>query len=273
MRTLTISDPRGILRGVVYPDYGGMLGELAYRDRPVFHLDPEMLRLSPLLAGGCPALFPFPGLTAGDRYELKGKAYSMPFHGLVKDSTFAVAGASNDAVALYSLGNAATRESNFPFDYRLSLEYGIAGDSELTMAVEVENASSAPMPHYFGWHPYFKVSDRHCCSITHEFERYFSYLDGSIHRASESPDLHVATDYVYSGRRGDGISIENASDGYRVDMALDDAFQVMTLCTRFEGCLCIEPWMGLPDSINSGLHVQWVEGHSSKRYSIKLKVS
>jgi galactose mutarotase-like enzyme len=273
MKALTISDPRDILRGVVYPDYGGMLGELFFRGRPIFRLDPEMLRLSTILAGGCPVLFPFPSLTAGDRYELNGKCYSMPFHGLVKHSTFSVAESSRDAAELYATGNAVTRESNYPFDFRLVLEYVIDGEATLTMVATVENESSTPMPHYFGWHPYFHVSDRHACRITHGFGRYYSYLDGRAHDASDAPDMHARTDYVYSERKGDVVSVENDGDGYRVDMILDEAFQVLTLCTRFEDCLCVEPWMGLPDSINSGKHIQWIGGHSSRRYAIRLKVS
>jgi galactose mutarotase-like enzyme len=273
MKALTISDPRNILKGVVYPDYGGMLGELYLGSRPIFRLDPKMLRLSTMLAGGCPVLFPFPSLTIGDRYELNGECYSMPFHGLVKHSTFSVLESSRDAVVLYSTGNEVTRESNYPFDFRLVLEYGIDSESTLTMAATVENESFAPMPHYFGWHPYFNVSDRHAFRIVHGFGRYYSYLDGRTHDASDSPDLEAETDYVYSERKGDAVSIENDGDGYRVEMILDEAFQVMTICTRFINCLCIEPWMGLPNSINSGKHIQWIDGHSSRRYAIRLKVS
>ena len=59
--------------GLVYPEYGGMLGRLTLKGRDIFALDEEKLMLSPLLGGGNPVLFPFPGKTAADKYFLNDK--------------------------------------------------------------------------------------------------------------------------------------------------------------------------------------------------------
>lgn len=273
MKTLAISDGKGELAGTVFPDYGGMLGELAWRGRPVFHLDRTRLHLSSLLAGGCPVLFPFPSLTADDRYLVDGKPYSMPFHGLVKYATFSVAEASSRRVVLYTTGSEVTRESNYPFDFRLELEYAIEDGSTVLLGTAVENRSDAALPHYFGWHPYFHASDKSACGLNLDFGRYFSYDDNAFHEAAETPDLLARTDYVYSERRGDRAEFVNTADGFRVRMVMDDAYEVMTVCTRFDGCVCVEPWMGLPDSIHSGRYLQWVPPHARRNYSLKLMLT
>ena len=82
MRKIKISD-KDSTHGFVYPEYGGMLGRLLYKDREIFAIDEDLVALSPLLGGGNPVLFPFPGKTNNDTYIFQGTEYHMPFHGLV----------------------------------------------------------------------------------------------------------------------------------------------------------------------------------------------
>ena len=63
---------------------------LTIMEKTSYFLDEDMLHKSNVLAGGCPVLFPFPSRTKNDTYTLNGKAYTMPFHGLVKCSSFGV---------------------------------------------------------------------------------------------------------------------------------------------------------------------------------------
>ena len=84
MKKIVISNDDGGLLAEVLPDYGGMLTRLNYHGKDVIFFDEDMLHKSNVLAGGCPVLFPFPSRTKNDTYTLNGKAYTMPFHGLVK---------------------------------------------------------------------------------------------------------------------------------------------------------------------------------------------
>jgi galactose mutarotase-like enzyme len=271
MKIIEICDKNNILHGTIYPDYGGMLGHLRYRGKDVFYLDEEMLPLSSVLAGGCPILFPFPSKTTNDSYQLNGREYSMPFHGLVKYGTFAVSRSSDESVSIYTVGNEVTKKENYPFDFKLSLTYKIENKSTLLMQSCVENLSDVNLPHYFGWHPYFFVSEREKFKIAMDFARYFDYSDGRYYPGSEMPSLNKRTDFVFSGKRHNQVEISNPKDGYCVLMTMDEAFEVITVCTRFENRICVEPWMGLPDSINLNQYVQYVKPHDFKEYTVRIE--
>ena len=271
MKTIHISDNNNDLCATIYPDYGGMLGKLRYKGKNILYLDEEMLPLSSVLAGGCPVLFPFPSKTADDRYRLNGREYSMPFHGLVKYGTFAVEQTSAESVSIYTSGNEAIKKENYPFEFKLTLTYQIEDDSTLLMRTCIENKSDEDMPHYFGWHPYFFATDKKKFKISMGFERYLDYSDEQYHMASTMPALENSTDFVFSGKKDNRVEINNPVDGYRVLMTMDQAFEVMTVCTRFENRVAVEPWMGLPDSIHTQQYIQWVKPHSSEKYCVRMK--
>lgn len=273
MKTIRIHDKNNILCGEIYPDYGGMLGHLRYRGKDILYLDEQMLPLSPLLAGGCPVLFPFPSKTAEDHYRLNGRDYSMPFHGLVKYGTFAAGQISEESASIYTTGSEVTKKENYPFDFKLTLTYKIENESTLLMQTCVENLSDTDLPHYFGWHPYFSASVREDFKLAMDFENYIDYSDGQCHLAPAMPSFNSRTDYLFNGKKGSSMAINNTADGYRVLMTMDEPFKAIIVCTRFDNCICVEPWMGLPDSINSGRFVQWVKPHSYKEYNVGMKIT
>lgn len=260
------------LKGVVLPDYGGMLAELYYRDRPIFHLDKAMLPNSNVLAGGNPVLFPFPGKTEDDSYEFNGKKYSMPFHGLVKYAQFGVADVREDSVTLCIEQNSVNRKENYPFDYKLEVTYALCGNTA-QLAATVHNYSSIPLFHCFGWHPYFTATDKKRFSLTTRMERYRNYADGKIYINKGDADICKPTNYVYDKRTGAETVIDNQADGYRARIVTDDSFDVLVVCTEFDGTVCVEPWLGLPNSINRKDYVKWVDAGQSAVYKTKIEIS
>ncbi len=268
MRKIKITDNKNTV-GWVYPEYGGMLGRLVYKEKEIFALDEDRLALSPLLGGGNPVLFPFPSKTKDDTYSFDGKEYHMPFHGLITNCAFLVEQQSEDSVILSIRNSPSWKKTHYPFDFELQLKYEIK-NGEVVMNSYVTNLSDKKMPHYFGWHCYFTVTDKRTAKLTAPFDSYTDYSDGKV--KSGNPDLTVETDYVFFDKKPGNTVLESSSDGYAVDIEAQGVFKVLTVCSRFDGRLCVEPWIGLPDSINIGKHIEWVQPGETAQYWTKLKI-
>jgi len=259
------------LAAVVYPDYGGMVGRLTLGDIGIFHLDEARLSEGAVLAGGNPVLFPFAGRTEGDRYELYGRTYRMPFHGLVRDSAFGVERREKAGVTLIRTGCAEWREDCYPFDFALRLEYALEG-SELRMTARVANRDGRPMPHAFGWHPYFTTTDKTRARLTPNMARCERWgAAGKTPVPAAEIELARPADYVFSGRTDDVVELISPADHYGARVRSDAAFRALVVCAKFDGTTCVEPWMGLPGAINARENLQWVAPHREARYDCLIE--
>lgn len=272
MKKIIIQDPESGLTGEIFPDYGGMLTRLAYKGKEIISTDETKLHTANVIAGGCPVLFPFPSRTDGDIYHINGKEYRMPFHGLVKNAAFGIREVTGKSATLFITNNEASMQDHFPFDFCLEVKYEVE-DNHAVFIATVHNRSDKPMPHYFGWHHYFAVSDKKQFEIRTDMEEYKNYLDGSVHHNDGKLDLAVAGDYVFCKKATNETEVVNQADGYRVRIKTDDAFEALVVCTLFDGYVTAEPWLGTPDAINDGNYVKWVAPYSSESYKIVLELS
>ncbi len=261
----------GALTAYAYPDYGGMLGRLIFHDIEILHLDENRLPEGAVLAGGNPVLFPFPSRTAHDLYELNGIRYRMPFHGLVRDSAFGVEEATPNRVTLLRTSCREWKRDCYPFDFTLRLAYALE-DGALRLTVCLENHEDQPMPHAFGWHPYFVTTDKaRACLIPNmaRCERWDEAGKTAIPPADI--DLNHTGDYVLCERTGDTAVIQSPADGYSARIRSDGAFQALIACTKFPGTTCVEPWMGLPNAANTRENLQWVAPRGEARYTCEIR--
>jgi galactose mutarotase-like enzyme len=269
MQRLLIQNRKGSIAAEVLPDYGGMVGKLVINGRDVLCLDESRVADSPVSAGGIPVLFPFAGSVKNDRYTIKGTEYHMPKHGVVKNRTFAIKDQSENRVTLWVKGDEALQSRNYPYLFTLELLYRIIQDT-LEITAQIENRSPEPMPHTLGWHPYFKASNRAMLEFSHSMAVQYDYVRGIDGPAPATIRLDQDLDDVYCMPTSNEYTLVNAPDGYAVRCVMDNAFQSIVVYTGKPGCVCIEPWCGVPDSINSGRLVQWVPPGDSREYKVRL---
>ena len=270
--TLFLYNADRSLQAEVVPNHGGMISQIRLGGREILRLDRGALENAPMAAGGVPFLFPFPSRTRDDRYHLNGRDYYMPMHGLLKNAPFAVKSVSENAATLWTCGNPVWMEANYPFDFRLELTYRLEGSSILFIA-EIENHSPEAMPHYLGWHPFFKAGDKRRVRLRHGMRTHYDYVACRDDELPGLEDLSRSWDDVFHTPEELEIAVENSVDGYAARMRFDEAFQAMVVCTTVEGCVCVEPWCGLPDSINNGRFVQWIPGGGTAKYTMELQLS
>jgi len=261
----------GDLRARIAPNNGGMVAQLTIDGIDIFRLNEGAIETTPMSAGGNPVMFPFPSKTKDDRYTLDGRAYAMPMHGLVKNSSFAVRSQTDSSVRLWHSGSDSQKEANYPFDYVLEIEYSIVGNSLISTAY-VTNKSDRPLPHYLGWHPYFKATNKAALQFEHSMTSHYNYIDYKDEPTILDLDLSKSWDDVFHTPETREFTLYNKPDGYLARYKLDEAHNVLVVCSWVEGAVCLEPWCGLPNSINSGRFVRTVQPGETEQYSVELEV-
>lgn len=244
------------IRVWIAPDNGGMIAQILVGEVPVLKLGEAALDITPMSAGGCPILFPFAGKVSGDSYDWNGKTYTMPVHGLVKNSPFAVRYQDQEKVILWR-SSCRSEAGNYPFDYDLELEYRLKEGVLYTIA-RIRNHSSEPMPHAMAWHPYFKATQKEKIHLRHHMQTHYDYIRSVDEPAIRNLNLADRYDDVFHTPAEPGFSLENPVDGYGVCCVSDDHYSVMVVCSWLDGAVCIEPWCGIPDSIKNGRFLQFV---------------
>ena len=116
-------------------------------------------------------LFPFPNRLDQGRYEWLGRSYQFPLnnsatenaiHGFVREEAFEVDFiflAKDHASILCSYTYEGQRDY-YPFPFTLELEFMIHDNGVFTVEVAVRNLHNQAIPIGFGWHPYFRLTDR-----------------------------------------------------------------------------------------------------------------
>ncbi|MDR1664924.1 MAG: hypothetical protein LBR83_08410 [Clostridiales bacterium] len=268
-RFLEIRD--GGLTAQIAPYNGGMVTRLTVGGADVLHFDADKAELAPVSSGGAPVMFPFCGKIKDDAYMIDGREYYMPMLGLVKNAAFAVKGATENSVTLWCDNSASQKAAHYPFDFLLELEYTVAGDS-LFATARVTNKSERPMPHYMGWHPYFKATDKAALKFEHHMTKHYDCANGRDNPAITKLDLSKPWDDVFHTPARKEFTLYNKPDGYRARCVLDDAHNVIVVYTGAEGAVCLEAWCGLPDSVNIGRFVKYALPGETERYSLRLEV-
>ena len=267
--SISIHNLEGTISAEIVPVHGGMVAQLYIQDRPLLKLDRATLETAPMAAGGMPVLFPFPSKTRNDQYTLNGKTYYMPMHGLVKNAPFAVEKATENSVNLWIEENPAWVAGCYPYRFRLEICYTLEGDT-LSAELRLTNRSDKPMPHYLGWHPFFYSSDKRNIYLEHSMQVHYDYEKCVDSGVQGKLDLSTWLDDVFHSPLDNRFTLTNVADGYRVECRFDQAFQSLVVCSWVQDSMCVEPWCGLPDSINQNRFLQWVEPGETCVYNMEL---
>ena len=116
-------------------------------------------------------LFPFPNRLDKGRYEWLGKQYEFPLnnaatenaiHGFVRDEAFEVEYVflAKDHASILCSYNYLGDRPYYPFPFSLEVEFMIHDNGTFTLDMAVHNLHDQAIPVGFGWHPYFRLTDK-----------------------------------------------------------------------------------------------------------------
>ncbi len=224
-----------------------------------------------------PLLFPIVGTLKANTYIYEGKEYHLPRHGFAREMEFELYQQSGHSLTFRLTSNAVTL-AKYPFPFELYVEYSIAGSS-LNVSYRVVNTGEKPMYFSIGGHPAFKVplfeGDAYNDYIL-EFNQVENagrwLLDNGLLETGTAPlledtdrlplrkELFEADAIVLKQLKSTKVRLvqEETRKGFEFDF---NGFPYLGIWAAKEAdFVCIEPWCGIADSVDSNQQLVEKEG-------------
>ena len=221
-----------------------------------------------------PVLFPFVGSLKEKRYTYQNKTYSMGQHGFARDMEFVVIEQKQDEIWFELTSNETTLE-NYPFDFILQIGYQLE-DRSVKVLYRVINPSKDVMYFSIGAHPAFQCpydvkDEAYYLRLDHTKKLQVYSLDTKLGVRKAKPQevkfTYIDSDYAYIKLTKelfakDALIVEHTNI---TEASLCYADKTPYITVTFDAPLfgiwspantgapfvCIEPWYGRCDTINS----------------------
>ncbi len=225
-----------------------------------------------------PVLFPIVGGLKDNAYRYQGKNYQLGRHGFARESVYAVSAQTENSITYTLTTNVATANI-YPFDFSFSVTYTIDGNT-LFCSYEVENRGSEALYFSCGGHPAFNIPLTKETGFTDwylQFEQVENtprwpigpdglILDHSIpclentNRLPLTKPLFYGDALVFKDLKSTSISIlsDKSENGLTMNFEGFPYYGIWSF--KDADFVCLEPWCGIADTINSTGVLQEKEG-------------
>lgn len=211
-------------------------------------------------------------------YDYEGHWYELPIHGFARQRSWEVSDEGSDHLLL-TLRDDESSRAVYPFHFTVELYYEIA-HGRLSCRQTYTNHGDRPMPYYAGFHPYFATKQ-----VTLNFApvrrfRYHHNLTDIVGEqplfalpvAGSNPEIHeqllaLGEDKEIHIRYPNKDTLILAAEGVE-DPNLFPYVQIFT--PAGQPFLCVEPWMGYPNAMNSVAGVRWLAPGQSEHGVLRL---
>lgn len=266
------------------------------RQRPVIHW-PDSLSDSvdySRIRGGNPILFPFSGRTFHKgkigywQPEGTQSVLSMPMHGIAHSGQFEILNLDADGFHVRFLPTEEDRV-NYPYQYDFEVVYRF---EELAIQVDLilHNRDTQPIPWSAGHHFYFAVpwhssGRREDYEITMDARKAFRHSpDGSL-APQEKPvfPFHtadpIANDRIHAKLKSNRVTLAPRNGEEPITIIAgessppDSGLAVVTWSESMEApYICVEPWMGPPNSPEHKIGLHHVPSGETQRFHVEVRL-
>lgn len=230
---------------------GGIPTQLVLGGKDILHLDGAVYRdREKYIRGGIPVLFPSVGKLKDDTYREAGREYHLPIHGLARNFPWKVTGQREDTGELtLELESTEETKKQYPFAFRLRFTY-LLGDGSLKIRQEYQNLSEKRMPFSAGFHPYFRIPEQ--VEVRLHAQSALNTVTGRLGKCPERiPCGEEESGYLVLDGREREVSADFGT--HRLTVAFDGIFRYLLVWyVEKEKFICLEPWTGRPDALNTG---------------------
>jgi len=225
-----------------------------------------------------PVLFPVIGALKDDTYFFENKSYKLSRHGFARDMDFSVFKQDKESIS-FNIESSTETKQKFPFDFRFEINYSLQENS-LKVEYVIKNTGKGKMYFSVGGHPAFKLPLAEGLSYSDyylEFNR--SEIAGrwpiSKQGLIEKEPTPLLEDnnhlpltkklfekdaLVFKHLRSTSVSLKSSKSerGLSFDFT---GFPFLGLWAAPNAdFVCIEPWCGIADSIDSNQELTQKEG-------------
>lgn len=227
-----------------------------------------------------PVLFPIIGSLKNDTYYFENKAYQLSRHGFAREMEFEVTNQNASAITFTLIRSNATLEK-YPFQFKFDIIYSIK-DKQLQVTYRVVNKGDISQKLYFsvGGHPAFKLPVLPATSYTDywlEFNkkenagRWPISGEGLIkeqpiplmtdtNRLPLAKDLFYTDAIVFKKLNSTSVKLVSGQSGEIFDFDFTGFPYLGIWAAKGADFVCIEPWCGIADSVNSNQQLTEKEG-------------
>lgn len=219
-------------------------------------------------SGTAPLLFPVCGSLKKDTYTHEGKTYRLEKHGYARKTLFEVESADDTHAVFLHVSNDETKQC-YPFDYELRVSFTLRARS-IQVGYEVKNKSGKTMYFNIGSHEAYATPEgiEAYDVIFPESETLYSNgLSGPllteelIPILKDSRYLPLYESYfdmdtlIFKDIKSHSATLRNRKNGRAVRVDFPDADHLMIWHKQGAPFICLEPWNGLPDLVDSSLEL------------------
>jgi len=228
-----------------------------------------------------PVLFPIIGGLKDTTYQHKGNSYQMGRHGFGRENVYEVTEQTVSSITFTLVANAATLKV-YPFQFRFSVKHEL-NDNKLSITYIVENTGDEELLFSVGAHPAFKVplvegtafSDYYLLfNETENAGKWPLSKDGLIEKepipflvnTNKLPlikELFYTDALVFKQLASNSISIVSDQTKHGLKTVFD-GFPYMGIWNcKDANFVCIEPWCGIADNVDTTQQLAEKEGINS----------
>lgn len=224
-----------------------------------------------------PVLFPIVGKLRNNQFVCNGSDYNLPQHGFARDKDFTLV-KENAASLEYELTADETTLTIYPFHFSLRILYELS-ENKLTVKYRVYNPDKKDLLFSVGAHPGFSCRfDKQTLSSHYlEFENRSELVcerlkDGLLsgeqyvvklnrHRLQLNPQLFENDALVLKNTQIEKVILgsNNRAQKLTMNCAGWPCFGIWTK-KGSDAFVCLEPWYGIADSINTNGNLESKEG-------------
>lgn len=230
-----------------------------------------------------PVLFPIVGKLKENKTLIEDKIFSMNQHGFARDMNFELINTTDNSIT-YKLTSSEETKEVYPYDFNLFIIYTI-NNEKINVKWKIENIDNKEIYFSIGAHPAFNISSsKNLKDYYLEFECRDNVekirLENSYYtRPKKIEDLYILNlkskifendALIYTNI--DSISLKSKKEENYIKVSFKD-FPLVGIWTPYyketnttAPFLCIEPWYGIADNIDSDKIYQ------NKKYINKLNV-
>ncbi len=271
------------------PESGARLMSWAHDQRDILYWpQDEEVNDTPIakVRGGNPILFPF-SARSFDRGDIgywrsaQEQRYEMPNHGFTRQGQFAI-DSIDETGFIASFVPCEQATANYPFRYQFSVEYRFF-ETHFDCEFVLRNQDDKAIPWSAGHHFYFaigvdersgyKVSLPAQKACTHSSTGSLEAVQAPSASLLSAPDLSDRIHYqltsseITCARQGSG-------KGFAIDYLspLHPEYALVTWTeTADSPFYCVEPWMGPPNSAETGVGLHWVQPKEVGSFRIRVR--
>ncbi len=241
-----------------------------------------------------PVLFPAIGKIKENKIVFNGKPYTMPKHGIIRNNNSLSFEADSSSKCTFKLTNSEQTAKQYPFQFSFSVEFTLI-EKRLIMTYIIENRDVIPMPFACGGHTAYvcplskdiKLSD-YVIEFSNQpslnsrtlgssglLSKQFRKIQTAKNALPLSNTLFNDDALIFSDIEFNWVRLRHKNQDKGIIVRFKNYPHLALWSKPFADYVCIEPWLGLPDSEEESLDIMQKSSYKliepNSQYSISIE--